>query len=165
MIRKAATKVMFMAAITLTSGALVVNCSKGTSQDKETLGSVGLALTLPGGATINTVNYTITGGTLPPAGLMGSIDVSPPGATATALVSGLQATPVTGTQYSVTMTATTSTNAGAHLLVSGVGSGGDASVVKYDFVRADPKATMVQPERVSQVWTAKGSLPALLGGN
>ena len=100
MIRKAASKFLILAAVTLASGAVTVNCSKKSDDD---VGSVGFALTLPGsGATISTVNYTISGNGITP--IMGSIDVSAPGTTtATALVSGLPAG-----MYTVSMTAMSS---------------------------------------------------------
>ena len=86
MIRKAASKFLILAAVTLASGAVAVNCSK--KSDKDDIGSVGLALVLPGGGIVNTVNYTISGDGITP--IMGTIDVSAPGTTqATALVSGL----------------------------------------------------------------------------
>jgi len=78
MIRKAASNVMILAAVTLVSGATIVNCSKG-DKDKD-IGSVGLALTLPGGGIVNTVNYSITGGGLTTP-ITGMIDVSAPGTT------------------------------------------------------------------------------------
>ena len=59
MIRKAASKFLILAAVTLASGAVAVNCSK--KSDKDDIGSVGLALVLPGGGIVNTVNYTISG--------------------------------------------------------------------------------------------------------
>jgi FtsP/CotA-like multicopper oxidase with cupredoxin domain len=65
-----------------------------------------------------------------------------------------------------TRVATTSTTKGAHLLVSGVESGGaDGSVVKYDFVRPAAQATTLQAVRLGQVWTGKASQPAFLGGD
>src|SRR4029077_13906373 len=98
MIRKAASKFLILAAVTLASGAVAVNCSK--KSDKDDIGSVGLALVLPGGGIVNTVNYTISGNGITP--IMGMIDVSAPGTTqATALVSGLAPG-----MYTVTMKAT-----------------------------------------------------------
>jgi len=98
MIRKAASKFMILTAATLASGALAVNCSK--KSDRDDVGSVGLALVLPGGGIVNTVHYSIN--TTPPT--TGDIDVSAPGTTqATALVSGLNPG-----MYVVTMTATSS---------------------------------------------------------
>jgi hypothetical protein len=98
MIRKAASKFMILTAATLASGALAVNCSK--KSDRDDVGSVGLALVLPGGGIVNTVHYSIN--TTPAT--TGDIDVSAPGTTqATALVSGL----LPG-NYIVTMTATSS---------------------------------------------------------
>jgi FtsP/CotA-like multicopper oxidase with cupredoxin domain len=62
--------------------------------------------------------------------------------------------------------ATTSTTTGANLLVSGVATGGtDASVFKYDFVRPSPQSTTLQAVRLGQVWSGKGSQPAILGGD
>jgi hypothetical protein len=100
MIRKAASKVFILTAITLASGAMAVNCSK--KSDKDDVGSVGLALVLPGGGIVSTVNYTISGNGITP--IMGMIDVSAAGTTtATALVSGLA-----GGTYNVAMTASSS---------------------------------------------------------
>ena len=62
--------------------------------------------------------------------------------------------------------ATTSTTTGANLLVSGVAAGGtDASVLKYDFVRPSLQSTTLQAVRLGQVWSGKGSQPAILGGD
>jgi len=52
------------------------------------------------------------------------------------------------------------------VLVSGVATGGaDASVLKYEFVRPNAQATMLQAVRLGQVWSAKASQPASLGGD
>lgn len=65
-----------------------------------------------------------------------------------------------------TRVATTSTTKGAHLLVSGVESGGaDGSVVKYDLVRPAAQATTLQGVRLGQVWIGKASQPVFLGGD
>ena len=65
-----------------------------------------------------------------------------------------------------TRVATTSTTTGAHLLVSGVApENKNASVIKYDFSRPNPQATTLQPVRLGQVWSGKGSRPAALGGD
>jgi hypothetical protein len=65
-----------------------------------------------------------------------------------------------------TRVAITSTTTGANLLVSGVASGGtDASVVKYDFVRPNAEAKTLQAVRLGQVWSGKGTQPAILGGD
>ncbi len=65
-----------------------------------------------------------------------------------------------------TRVATTSTTTGANLLVSGVATGGtDASVVKYEFVRPNAQSTTLQAVRLGQVWSGKGSQPAILGGD
>jgi FtsP/CotA-like multicopper oxidase with cupredoxin domain len=62
--------------------------------------------------------------------------------------------------------ATTSTTTGANLLVSGVATGGtDASVFKYELVRLSPQSTTLQAVRLGQVWSGKGSQPAILGGD
>src|SRR6478752_2523118 len=99
MIRKAASKFLILAAVTLASGAVAVNCSK--KSDKEDIGSVGLALVLPGGGIVNTVTYSIN---TTPTATTGTIDVSAAGTTtATALVSGLAPG-----MYTVTMNASSS---------------------------------------------------------
>jgi hypothetical protein len=65
-----------------------------------------------------------------------------------------------------TRVATTTTTRGADLLVSGIPAGStDASVVKYDLVRPNAQATTLQAVRLGQVWSAKGSPPAMLGGD
>jgi FG-GAP-like repeat len=65
-----------------------------------------------------------------------------------------------------TRVATTSTTTGANLLVSGVAAGGtDASVFKYEFVRPNAQSTTLQAVRLGQVWSGKGSRPAILAGD
>jgi FtsP/CotA-like multicopper oxidase with cupredoxin domain len=65
-----------------------------------------------------------------------------------------------------TRVATTSTTTGANLLVSGVAAGGtDASVLKYEFVKPNAQSTTLQALRLGQVWSGKGSQPAILGGD
>jgi hypothetical protein len=65
-----------------------------------------------------------------------------------------------------TRVATTSTTTGANLLVSGIAAGGtDASVFKYEFVRSKIQPTTLQAVRLGQVWSGKGSQPAILGGD
>ena len=65
-----------------------------------------------------------------------------------------------------TRVATTSTTTGAHLLVSGVAAGGtDPSVLKYELVRPNAQSTTLQAVRLGQVWSGKGSQPAVLGGD
>lgn len=60
--------------------------------------------------------------------------------------------------------ATTSTTTGANLLVSGVAPGGaEASVIKYDFARPNAQSTTLEAVRLGQVWSGKGSPPALGG--
>ena len=63
-----------------------------------------------------------------------------------------------------TRVATTSTTTGANLLVSGVAPGGaEASVIKYDFARPNAQSTTLEAVRLGQVWSGKGSPPALGG--
>jgi len=65
-----------------------------------------------------------------------------------------------------TRVATTSTTTGANLLVSGVAAGGtNASVLKYELVRPNAQSTTLQAVRLGQVWSGKGSQPAILGGD
>lgn len=65
-----------------------------------------------------------------------------------------------------TRVATTSATHGANLLASGVPSQGKgASVLKYDFVRADAKATTLSAIRLGEVYSGAGSQPATLGGD
>jgi hypothetical protein len=62
--------------------------------------------------------------------------------------------------------ATTSTTAGADLLVSGVASEGKSvQVVRYRLVRPNPKAVVLQPVSEGNVESASGSQPYALGGN
>jgi hypothetical protein len=62
--------------------------------------------------------------------------------------------------------AATSTTTGGDLLVSGV-SGQDKTtqVLKYQLVRPDAQATMLQPKKIGEVVSASGSLPNVLGGD
>jgi FtsP/CotA-like multicopper oxidase with cupredoxin domain len=63
-----------------------------------------------------------------------------------------------------TRVATTSTTSGANLLVSGVApASAEASVIKYDFVRPNAQSTTLEAVRLGQVWSGKGSPPALGG--
>jgi hypothetical protein len=65
-----------------------------------------------------------------------------------------------------TRVATTSTTTGANLLVSGVAAAGtDASVLKYELVRSSPQSRTLQAVRLGQVWSGRGSRPAILGGD
>ena len=65
-----------------------------------------------------------------------------------------------------TRVATTSTTAGANLLVSGIASGTtDASVLKYEFVRPNAQSTTLEAVRLGQVWSGKASQPPILGGD
>jgi hypothetical protein len=80
-------KVTALAATALFSGAVGVNCSKGSKGD-DTTGHIALALTLPTGATINSVSYRIRAGaaqapaTGPIADVTGTINTSDPNSTA-----------------------------------------------------------------------------------
>ena len=60
--------------------------------------------------------------------------------------------------------ATTSTTTGANLLVSGTSPQG-ARVLKFDFVRADPKATVLQPAPLGEAASLEGARTAVLGGD
>jgi hypothetical protein len=65
-----------------------------------------------------------------------------------------------------TRVATTSTTTGANLLVSGLAGGGtEASVLKYEFVRPNAQSATLQAVRLGQVWSGKGSQPAMIGGD
>jgi hypothetical protein len=65
-----------------------------------------------------------------------------------------------------TRVATTSTTAGANLLVSGIAPGAtDTSVLKYDLVRPNAQATTLDAVRVGRVWSGKASAPPALGGD
>jgi hypothetical protein len=65
-----------------------------------------------------------------------------------------------------TRVATTSTTTGANLLVSGVAAGDTgASVLKYELIRQNAQSTQLQAVRLGQVWSGKGSQPAILGGD
>ena len=65
-----------------------------------------------------------------------------------------------------TRVATTSTTTGAHLLVSGVSAPGkDASVLKYELVRPNDRATTLEARRLGKVYVGPGSQPAVLGGD
>ena len=83
MIRNVVSQAFMMTAVTLLAGAMSVGCGKKDSRDD--IGSIGLALTLPGGRRRQHVTYQITGNGITP--INGSIDVSAPDITvATALV-------------------------------------------------------------------------------
>jgi FtsP/CotA-like multicopper oxidase with cupredoxin domain len=62
--------------------------------------------------------------------------------------------------------ATTSTTTGADLLVSGFSQGANATqVLKYQFVRPTPEATMLDAKQIAQVASASGTVPDVLGGD
>ena len=104
MIRTAASRAMLLGLATvLVAGATVSSCSRRQPGDRNVngnVGSIGLAIQLAGGATVNTVSYEITGNGITP--IRGSIPVSDPGATVSVLVNGIPA----GTGYRVDLTAT-----------------------------------------------------------
>jgi FtsP/CotA-like multicopper oxidase with cupredoxin domain len=60
--------------------------------------------------------------------------------------------------------ATTSTTMGANLLVSGTSPQG-ARVLKFDFVRADPKGTVLQPAPLGEVLSLEGARSVVVGGD
>jgi hypothetical protein len=62
--------------------------------------------------------------------------------------------------------AATSTTTGGDLLVSGVSAQDKtAQVLKYQLVRPDAQAIMLQPKQIGKVVSAAGSLPNVLGGD
>jgi Multicopper oxidase len=60
--------------------------------------------------------------------------------------------------------ATTSTPTGANLLVSGTSTQG-ARVLKFDFVRASPKATVLQPKPLGEILSLDGARLVVVGGD
>src|SRR5262245_18627409 len=60
--RISARSFLFLAAASLSVGALAVNCSK-TDRSSDDVGGIKLALTIPGGLTVNSVNWTINSST------------------------------------------------------------------------------------------------------
>jgi len=103
-------RVVGLLAVVFASGAGAAGCGKKSLGGGDDDGAVRVALTLPGGAIVNTVNYEITGNGITP--ITGSIDVSAPGTTqATALVSGLAPG-----MYTVSMTATVVGNNGPNCM-------------------------------------------------
>ena len=62
--------------------------------------------------------------------------------------------------------ATTSTTTGADLLVSGFSQGANATqVLKYQFVRPTPQATMLDAKQIAQVVSGPGTTPGVVGGD
>jgi hypothetical protein len=80
-------KATALAATVLLGGVVGANCSKGSKGD-DTTGNISLALTLPGGVSINSVDYRIHAGAAqapavgPIADVTGTINTSDPNATA-----------------------------------------------------------------------------------
>jgi FtsP/CotA-like multicopper oxidase with cupredoxin domain len=64
-----------------------------------------------------------------------------------------------------TRVATTSTTSGANLLVSGVSAQGAGGIAKYEFIRADEKATALKEVRLGEVVAVPGAQAAILGGD
>src|SRR6201986_2427830 len=93
-------KLTALAAGAALGAATTFSCSKGSNPNA---GDVELALVLPGGATISTVNYTILSSTSAQLAA-GSINVSDPNATIS-----LDITLPAGTGDTVALSATTST--------------------------------------------------------
>src|SRR5262245_44890832 len=101
MTSKVVARVVGLSAVVFALGGGAAGCGKKSLGGGDDDGAVRVALTLPGGAIVNTVDYQITGPSLATP-ITGSIDVSAPGTTqATALVSGLAPG-----MYTVSMTAT-----------------------------------------------------------
>jgi len=100
MIRSTARKVTFLAAAALCTGALAVNCSKGSSVPKSDVGSVGLELSLPGGGVVSTVHYSLRTSTMTEI-RQGDISVLDSGATVSIVLGGIPA----GTGYTVVLSA------------------------------------------------------------
>ena len=105
MIRTAARKALLLAAVTLSMGAVAVNCSHRDTADgpSSAIGSVGLAITLPSGATVSTVHYSIKNASNVEVS-SGNINTSDPGATVSLVVGGIAA----GSGYTIVLTATAS---------------------------------------------------------
>jgi hypothetical protein len=90
----------------LSLAAANTGCGRAPSRAPDDLGALHLALVLPGGEVVNTVNYEISGNGIVP--MTGVIDVSAPGTTsATALITDLPAG-----SYTVVMTAMTTNGVG-----------------------------------------------------
>jgi PKD domain len=96
------TNALLVSLATLGACALVNGCSStqtaSTGKDVENTGSIGLNLALPGGVTVNAVQYTITGNGFTKTG---SIDVSGQ-ATISGTIGGIPA----GNGFTITLTAT-----------------------------------------------------------
>lgn len=105
MIRTAARKALVLAAVTLSVGAVAVNCSHRDSSDGPSadVGSVGMAITLPSGGTVSVVHYSIKNATNVEVSA-GNINTSDPGATVSLVVGGIAA----GSGYTIALTATAS---------------------------------------------------------
>jgi hypothetical protein len=86
-------------AVTISMFGALASCGHADHNDSD-LGSATMEIGLPGGSTINTVSYTISGNGIPP--IMGTVDVSGAGATVSFLITGIP----TGTGYDVTLSAT-----------------------------------------------------------
>lgn len=80
------TRFLIAALLGLTSAFALASCSSDSSSGEQT-GSLALLLTIDDGIVIERVDWTITGGEMPP--MSDSIDVSAPGSTVSAEVFGL----------------------------------------------------------------------------
>jgi len=106
MFQTKAKNAMFLAIACVASAATVVNCSSDkTNEGAPTTGVLSMALKLSNGVNVNSVDYKISGG-VPPLGapILGSVDVSDPGATLSFFVGGIP----TGTGYVMDLTAKSS---------------------------------------------------------
>jgi hypothetical protein len=103
MIRTAARNAVLLASVALGMGALAVNCSQRNTVPNSNVGSVGLAITLPSGAIVSTVHYSLenSGGS---EVATGDIPVADSGSTISLVIGGVAA----GTGYTVTLSATAS---------------------------------------------------------
>ncbi|MEP6652026.1 MAG: hypothetical protein ABJA82_01625 [Myxococcales bacterium] len=137
-----ARKAILLAAAALSVGALAVNCSKKDTGSNSAVGSVGLALTLPSGATVTSVHYSVkNSGSTEVA--QGDIPVSDSGATISVVIGGIAAgsgytvalsgmasdgSTCLGTSAAFAVTANASTNVNVLLLCRNVNSSGTVVV-------------------------------------
>lgn len=143
MIRTAARKTLLLAAATLSVGALAVNCSHNNNPSSSSdLGSVGLAISLPGGATVSSVHYSVKNSSGTEV-RFGDIATTDPGATVSVVIGGVPAgmgytailtatasdgTSCAGTSLPFTVTANMSTTVNVLLLCRGVVTNGTVAV-------------------------------------
>src|SRR5579863_7332457 len=101
MIRTSTTRAMVLAALTVGAGALGINCSSSNKAGSD-VGQVTLALSLPSGATVSSVHWSIASTSVATVE-QGNINTSDPNATASVFTNYPASTGDT-----VTLTATTS---------------------------------------------------------